>query len=91
MAKSRLIVSGACPRCRELALPFASAVSLGLYQGELRQAVLRMKRPAGEALLIAMSHLLIETQQQRLQEFRISWRRIFGFDARSRPDAQFLD
>jgi len=43
-----------CPRCRELRLKFSRAVCLGSYDGLLRTAVLRMKRPADRPLAVAL-------------------------------------
>ena len=67
--KSGLAFPDGCPRCRNRDLRFRSAVSLGQYDGELRRAVLRMKKPAGETLAIALAQLLYERQRRHLAEF----------------------
>jgi ComF family protein len=46
-----------CERCRTRRLHFDAAVSLGAYRDHLRDAVLRMKRPAGRTLAVAMGRL----------------------------------
>lgn len=46
-----------CERCRTSRLHFDAVVSLGTYQDHLRSAVLRMKRPAGRTLAVAMGRL----------------------------------
>jgi ComF family protein len=43
-------VSEGCPRCRDVGFYFNSATRLGLYDGPLRDAVLAMKRSAGQQL-----------------------------------------
>lgn len=47
-----------CPRCRGLRLHFARAVCLGPYDGLLRTAVLRMKRPADRPLAVVLGEHL---------------------------------
>ena len=47
-----------CLNCRLQRRPFDGAVTLGVYDGDLRQAVLRMKRIAEEPLVISMGILL---------------------------------
>jgi ComF family protein len=48
-----------CPLCRSVRLHFDTVVPLGGYRAELREAVLRMKRPAGEPLAEAMARLYV--------------------------------
>jgi len=47
-----------CPRCRGRRYHFDRAVALGCYRADLRQAVLRMKRPTAEPLTHSMGLLL---------------------------------
>lgn len=49
---------GRCPRCRRQGHAFDRATALGIYTGELRQAVLRMKRLSEEPLVMSMGNLL---------------------------------
>jgi ComF family protein len=55
-----------CESCRKLALRFDSVIALGSYHAGLRDAVLRMKRPAHDALSVAMGQLLAERRRERL-------------------------
>ena len=57
-----------CPRCRELRLRLDAAVALGCYENELRLAVLRMKRPTGRSLALAMGRLLAAQCRQQLAD-----------------------
>ncbi len=47
-----------CLWCRRHPLRFDTVVPLGIYEGELRRAVLRMKHATGEALAVNMGRLL---------------------------------
>ena len=47
-----------CPRCRQQRYAFDGATALGIYRGDLRQAVLRMKRLSEEPLAMSMGTLL---------------------------------
>ncbi len=49
---------GDCPSCRRYRLQFDAVVPLGIYDGELRRVVLKMKRATGEALAMNMGRLL---------------------------------
>lgn len=53
--------SAACPQCRDLRLRFARVLRLGQYEGDLRSAVLRIKRPHERALAVALGDALGET------------------------------
>jgi predicted amidophosphoribosyltransferase len=44
------LVDGGCSRCRTVRFHFQQAVRLGQYEGLLRELILRLKQPAGEAL-----------------------------------------
>lgn len=46
-----------CRRCRTTKLTFDAVVALGTYRDHLRTAVLRMKRPAGRTLAMALGRL----------------------------------
>lgn len=67
--RSGLLLRGGCPRCQGRDLHFDWVLSLGVYDGELRRAVLRTKRPAGETLLIGLSRLLLEVHGSQLSDF----------------------
>jgi ComF family protein len=64
------IAASTCPRCREADWKFGAAVRLGRYRDELREAILRMKRPNGEPLAAAIGKLLSESRCNEL----VSWR-----------------
>lgn len=57
-----------CVRCTGRKMWFDETVAFGLYEGKLRDAVLRMKRAEGDALSLAMGRLLLQTRRQRLVE-----------------------
>lgn len=59
-----------CELCDGLSLKFVTAIPLGGYQGDLRTAVLRMKRPSGDPLSAAMGHLLGRQRRRELLRFR---------------------
>ncbi len=56
----------ACPHCRGLKFRFEKVVALGSYHAELRDAVLRVKRPGADPLAAALGQLLVDTQRDRL-------------------------
>jgi ComF family protein len=51
-------LSGGCIRCRKGSFPFSRVIRLGIYEGLLREVILRMKSQAGESLASAMGALL---------------------------------
>jgi predicted amidophosphoribosyltransferase len=56
--------------CQAEPLHFDAVVPLGGYRAELREAVLMMKRPAGEPLAEAMAGLYIRLRGQQIRDFR---------------------
>lgn len=84
-----------CPRCRRRRYHFSRAVAVGLYRDELQQAVLAMKRSAGEPLTHSMGLLLADVVAARLVDARVDlivpvpmhWRRRL---ARGTHSAQLL-
>lgn len=54
-----------CSRCRRRRLPFVEVVALGSYEGDLRRAVLRIKRSGHEMLAKAISELFVSRQASR--------------------------
>lgn len=75
-----------CESCRHSRLHFDAVIPLGGYHAGLRDAVLRMKRAAHDALSLAMGRLLLEWRQERLEAIRADvivpipmfWRRRLG-------------
>jgi ComF family protein len=59
-----------CGHCRDTRLHFDTVMPLGSYQGELRSAVLRMKRSQDEPLAAAMAELLWSQVGIRLAGWR---------------------
>ena len=57
-----------CPRCRDRRYHFQAAVALGVYQGPLREAVIRMKQNVHEALTLSVGCLLADRVRQTLTE-----------------------
>lgn len=74
-----------CAQCRGAKLRFDAVVPLGLYRDELREAVLKMKRPSHDALALAIAKLLIERRRDELSDLNADlivpipmfWRRRF--------------
>jgi ComF family protein len=60
-----------CEFCRGAALRFDTAFSLGVYQGELREVVLKMKNRFGDPLSEAMGRLLSLRTGRRLASLRV--------------------
>ena len=59
-----------CSLCRDDNWAFDRALSLGVYEGPLRSAVLRMKSRGGEPLAAALAELLAEREQPFLTAAR---------------------
>lgn len=47
-----------CPRCRNRRYRFRQALAMGVYRGQLREAVIRMKRQTEEGLALSVGYLL---------------------------------
>jgi ComF family protein len=62
--------SGGCQVCKDAAPNFDRLIALGGYDEELRDAVLRMKRPTQDAIALAMGRLLAARCQELLAEAR---------------------
>lgn len=56
---------GACPHCRKVKFAFSAVRTLGLYEGDLRQAVLWMKHHSYESLAMALTRRLAEMLRER--------------------------
>ena len=61
-------VEADCPRCRDRRYHFQAALALGVYQGPLRDAVIRMKQRVHEALTLSMGYLLADQVGQCLAD-----------------------
>jgi ComF family protein len=61
---------GGCPKCRDAPFAFDQLIALGGYDEGLRDAVLRMKRPAHDAISLAVGRLLAARCQGLLAEDR---------------------
>jgi ComF family protein len=64
-------VSEGCPNCRDVGLSFHSAGRLGLYAGPLRDAVLAMKRSAGQQLAESVGRLWARHHADRFRSLGI--------------------
>lgn len=62
--------AGRCGLCRAVPLAFDAAISLGGYEGGIRKAVLRMKRPSHDSLSAAVGRLFALRRQRRLAELK---------------------
>ena len=61
---------GDCPWCRKPPLKFDSVIPLGDYHQGLGRIVIRMKRPAGRSLSLAMGEIFSRRRAKRLANFR---------------------
>ena len=59
-----------CPACKEFSLKFDAVYPLGLYQGALRELVLKTKRLSAEALSLTVGRLLAQRLGEKLGDFR---------------------
>jgi ComF family protein len=57
-----------CPNCRNKRLHFDRTIALGVYEGRLREAVLRMKQATGELVALALGQLLAQRLGEHLGE-----------------------
>jgi len=62
------LVEDDCPRCRDRRYHFQAALTLGVYQGLLREAVIRMKQRVHEALTLSMGYLLADRVREHLAD-----------------------
>ena len=75
-----------CPRCRADKFPFDTAVRLGPYDGVLRDATLRAKRPGGEGIAETLGRVWALARREQLSNLRadaivpvpLHWRRRWG-------------
>jgi len=55
----------ACPACARMKHHFTRTTALGVYQGAMREAILRVKRQRQEPLTLALGRILAETLRQQ--------------------------
>jgi ComF family protein len=60
-----------CPSCNHRRFHFDRVWRLGIYHSALRSAVLRMKRPTGHPLAVALGDLLAELAGSRLAALQV--------------------
>ncbi len=60
-----------CPLCLHTPFQFETVVTLGGYRGELRRAILAMKRPFGEPLAAALGQLLLSRRGNELNAWKL--------------------
>jgi ComF family protein len=60
-----------CPRCKDQRFHMAGVTRLGLYEGLLRTAVLRIKEPRDRGLAMALGDLLADTRAAELSAWRL--------------------
>jgi ComF family protein len=56
-------LTGGCVRCRSVSFHFSRVIRLGVYEGLLRDVVLRMKSQAGESLAWAMGDVFAKRME----------------------------
>jgi predicted amidophosphoribosyltransferase len=61
-----LVTADGCSRCRDEKWAFQRALSLGVYDGPLRTAILRMKQRGGEPLAAGLAELLFDRHKSDL-------------------------
>ncbi len=62
-----------CPACRGARFHFDGVIPLGPYTGTIREAVLRMKRPSGDPLSVALAEHYGQTRGVRVAAARPDW------------------
>jgi ComF family protein len=75
-----------CPACRASTFRFHGVTRLGVYEGKLREAVLKAKQPDGDGLAEALGRLFATAREPRLLADRpgvivpvpLHWRRRWG-------------
>jgi ComF family protein len=60
-------VSEGCPACRPRSFAFSEAIRLAPYEGRLREAILRIKHPAGEPLAEMLGRTFAEERPAALK------------------------
>jgi ComF family protein len=65
--EATLISERGCAKCRQRRQHYDAVLSLGVYDGLLRRAILRMKRASGEPLAQALAGLLAKGLNRELQ------------------------
>lgn len=63
--------SDGCPRCRDDYFHFESVMRLGPYDGALRDAIISMKRQAGETLAESVGQLWAHHQEQQFRALEV--------------------
>jgi ComF family protein len=56
-------LTGGCVRCRNSSFPFSRVIRLGVYEGLLREVVLRLKSGAGESLAWTVGELFAKRME----------------------------
>jgi predicted amidophosphoribosyltransferase len=78
--------SKGCYRCRGRKMWFDETIAAGLYEGRLRDLLLRMKTDRGDPLSLAMGQLVWQVRRERLEALKVDvvapiplhWRRRFA-------------
>jgi ComF family protein len=65
------VVNGRCALCRLDTLPFARTLRLGPYEGKRRDAILRLKRAAGEGLAELLGRRWAEQAEERFRALEV--------------------
>lgn len=78
--------AGGCPKCRNVTFRFTGVTRLGVYDGLLREAVLKTKQPGGEGVAETLGHLFAAARLLPLKTVApdvvvpvpLHWRRWWG-------------
>ncbi len=62
-----LLTQTSCLKCQRAAYKFHQVIRLGLYQDELRSAIIKGKAPAEKSLCVALARYLALVQRERLE------------------------
>ncbi len=60
-----------CPKCRGVQFRFDSAISMGDYEGTLREVIIRMKQPGQETLIIQIGRWLGRALIPQIEQLEI--------------------
>ncbi|MEZ6046978.1 MAG: phosphoribosyltransferase family protein [Planctomycetaceae bacterium] len=81
--------SSGCPACQRDNFRFDRVISLGVYEGKLREAVLIGKQSTGQSLVTALTNTLWEREAALIREF--SPEAIIAVPRHWRKEFRFLD
>lgn len=65
-------VASGCPACRDVSLGFEATIRLGIYDGQLRAAILQMKNGFGEGVAELLGRIAVEARYDDLKKHTLT-------------------